>query len=350
MPNSPKARRQARRFVRVASVLVTVAALGGSFGSSVGAQSLSDKKQQAAELADQIEATDVQISGFAEELNAATARYDAAQATVQDAEVRIASAKNEVARIKQQLRESGVSLYTEGGSGDAGIDFSEASDLARRDQYAEARSEREDRLLEELDAARSDLRAQRADATKARDEAADEAAKITAAKTQMETARAAQQALLDSVTGEIAAEVAAERARREEASRSKYSAPVNYPDVGPPNGSAAQAIAFARGVIGAGYSTNPRTGPTYDCSGLVMSAWRAAGVNISGSSGSMYNSLPHVPMNAIQPGDLIFWGSGGSSHVALYVGGGTIIDASSSQNAVVERGIWGSPVGAARVT
>jgi cell wall-associated NlpC family hydrolase len=130
----------------------------------------------------------------------------------------------------------------------------------------------------------------------------------------------------------------------------KYSVTVNYPNVGPPNGSAAQAIAFARGVIGAAYSTSPRTGPTYDCSGLVMMAWRAAGVNIAGSSGSMYASLPHVPLNAVQPGDLIFYGAGGSSHVALYVGGGQIIDASSSANAVVQRAIWGSPIGAARVT
>ena len=91
-------------------------------------------------------------------------------------------------------------------------------------------------------------------------------------------------------------------------------------------------------------------GPSYDCSGLVHMAWKAAGVSIPTTSGSMYAALPHVPLDAVQPGDLIFWGAGGGSHVALYVGGGTIIDASSSQNAVTERGIWGSPVGAARVT
>ena len=64
------------------------------------------------------------------------------------------------------------------------------------------------------------------------------------------------------------------------AARATYSAnsPVSYPNVGPPNGSAAQAIAFARGVIGSGYSKNPRMGPTYDCSGLTYMAWRAAGV------------------------------------------------------------------------
>jgi hypothetical protein len=36
--------------------------------------------------------------------------------------------------------------------------------------------------------------------------------------------------------------------------------------------------------------------------------------------------------------------------VALYIGGGQIIDASSSQNQVTQRSIWGDPIGAARVT
>ena len=78
-------------------------------------------------------------------------------------------------------------------------------------------------------------------------------------------------------------------------------------------------------------------------------AWRAAGVNIPTVSNTQYAGLPHVPLNAIQPGDLLFWGPGGNAHVALYVGGGMIIDASGSQGAVVERPIWGNPIGAARV-
>jgi cell wall-associated NlpC family hydrolase len=91
-------------------------------------------------------------------------------------------------------------------------------------------------------------------------------------------------------------------------------------------------------------------GPSYDCSGLTYMAWKSAGVEIPTVSGTQYAGLPHVPLSAVQPGDLIFWGPGGSQHVALYVGGGMIIDASSSRNAVVERAIWGSPSGAARVT
>jgi cell wall-associated NlpC family hydrolase len=339
-----------RRLLAAALVAATLAAVMAP--SVVQAQS-TIKQQQAAELQDQIEASDVELSALAEKLHVAEARRDEAHQTVVASEAQIEEAEAEVARIMVLVRENLASLYRRNIAGGslAEIDFSDTADLLKRNEYAEAQNSRDDALLEKLDAAKDDLNAEKAEAAQARDAAQAETDTINTAKAALETARAEQQALLDKVTGELAAEVAAERARREQATKAQFSSePVSYPDVGPPNGSASQAIAFARGVIGSGYSTNPRTGPTYDCSGLIISAWGAAGVSLSGSSGSMYASLPHVPMEALQPGDLLFWGSGGGSHVALYVGGGSIIDASSSQGAVVERGIWGSPVGAARVT
>jgi cell wall-associated NlpC family hydrolase len=311
-----------------------------------------DKHKQAEELQNDIEASDVQLSALAEKLHAAEARRDAAQQTIQDTQTQIVAAEAQVDEILGLVQQNLASLYrrTLRGSSVSDIDFSDATDLLKRAQYSQAQNSRDASLLDELAAAQQDLAADRDDAARARDAAQAESDQIAAAKSALESARAEQQGLLDKVKGEIAAAVAAERARREAEARAKYAEPVNYPDVGPPNGSASQAIAFARGVVGAGYSTNPRTGPTYDCSGLIISAWGAAGVSVSGSSGSMYASLPHVPLNAVQPGDLIFWGAGGGSHVALYIGGGTIIDASSSQDAVRERAIWGSPMGAARVT
>jgi cell wall-associated NlpC family hydrolase len=336
---------------RLVGAVLVAASLGVVMAPSA-ALAQTSKKQQAAELQDQIEASDVELSALAEKLHVAEARRDEAHQTVLAAEEQIERAKVEVSRIMVLVRDNLASLYRRNIAGGslAEIDFRDTADLLKRNEYAEAQNSRDDALLEELDAAQDDLSAEKAEASQARNAAQAETDTINTAKTALETARAEQQALLDKVTGELAAEVEAERARREQAAKAQYSAePVNYPDVGPPNGSASQAIAFAKGVIGAGYSTNPRMGPTYDCSGLVSSAWGAAGVSIGGSSGSMYASLPHIPMDAIQPGDLLFWGSGGGSHVALYIGGGQVIDASSSQNAVTQRGIWGSPVGAARV-
>jgi cell wall-associated NlpC family hydrolase len=302
------------------------------------------KEQEAAQLQDQIDATDLQISALAEKLLAAESARDSAQAEVLDAEARIQESKAEVARIRKLVQENLASLYRRSVAGTAGVfDFGDTNELLRRGEYAKAQASRDDELLQQLASAQEDLQIRRNDAKSARDSAFFQRQEINKVKAATEAVRAQQQALLDKVKGEIAAAIAAERARRAEAARVKYARPVNYPDVGPPNGSASQAIAFARGVLGAPYSTNPRMGPSYDCSGLVYKAWEAAGVHIPSTSGTMYRGLPHIPLAAAQPGDLIFWGAGGSSHVALYVGGGRIIDASSGSNAVVERPIWGDP-------
>jgi cell wall-associated NlpC family hydrolase len=340
-----------------AAVLVVATLAGSALAPDAGAQSIGDLQAQAAAVQDQVEATDLQIGALTQELAAAEARRDAAAQQVAEAEAQIEAAKQEVERIKRLLRKNAASLYRRSMTGNSidDYDMENVEDLNRRTRYAEIMANRDDKLLDELAVAQEDLAARRAEAEKARDQAAAESAAISEAKAGMESARATQANLLAQVQGELAAAVAAEQRRREEAARARITAraaagPVSYPNVGPPNGSAAQAIAFARGVIGSGYSTNPRMGPTYDCSGLTHMAWRAAGVTIPTVSGTQWAGLPHVPLNAIQPGDLIFWGPGGSSHVALYVGGGMIIDASSSRNAVVERPIWGSPSGAARVT
>ena len=352
MPSSSNYARSVRRYRAVIGSLVIVGAILTAAAPAPAAP-VDDKQAQAAALQDQIEASDLEIGALGERLHGAEARFETAQAAALEAQAGIDEAKRDVARIKRLVRKSAASLYRRNSVGGGSFDLGDADELLRRGHYAQVQAARDDELLDRLDQAQKDLSTRRDDAERARDEAAKERDSVNATLAQFEAARAAQQALLDQVKGEIATEIAAEQARRAAAARVKFSArasPVSYPNVGPPNGSAAQAIAFARGVIGSGYSKNPRMGPTYDCSGLTHMAWRAAGVTIPTVSGTQYAGLPHVPLNAIQPGDLIFYGSGGNSHVALYVGGGMIIDASSSQNAVVERPIWGSPIGAARVT
>jgi cell wall-associated NlpC family hydrolase len=335
--------------------LVLATALTGAFASTAAAAPKPpSKEQQAAQLTDQIEASDLQISALAEKLDAAVAKQTSAQQTVADAEAQIAVAKAEVKRVSGLVEENLASLYRRTLRGETGASFfsGDWNDLLRRGKYANAQNSRDDNMLQQLDAAQQDLASTRNEAANARDAAAAEGAQIAAAKAAMESARASQQGLLDQVKGEIAAAVAAERARRAALTKPiARGGPESYPNVGPPNGSASQAIAFARAAIGTPYwdGNCDRNGPScYDCSGLVHKAWEAAGVSIPGSSGSMYASLPHIPWDSIQPGDLIFWGDGGGSHVALYIGGQQIIDAGASQG-VSQRGIWGSPVGAARV-
>jgi cell wall-associated NlpC family hydrolase len=57
-----------------------------------------------------------------------------------------------------------------------------------------------------------------------------------------------------------------------------------------------------------------------------MYAWAAAGVSLPHNAEAQYQSLPHVPMNALEPGDLVFFGAP-IHHVGMFVGNGTMIEA-----------------------
>jgi peptidoglycan DL-endopeptidase CwlO len=101
------------------------------------------------------------------------------------------------------------------------------------------------------------------------------------------------------------------------------SAPQPY--TGPTSTQAGKAVAFAYAQLGKPYQWGA-TGPgSYDCSGLTQAAWAAAGVSIPRTTYEQWAALPHIATSAIQPGDLLYYD--GEGHVAMYVGGGYIIDA-----------------------
>lgn len=72
----------------------------------------------------------------------------------------------------------------------------------------------------------------------------------------------------------------------------------------------------------------------FDCSGFTQFSFAGVGVLIPKYSGGQYNTGRKVPVNQAKRGDLLFWGPGGSQHVALYLGGGKMLEASGSAGKV----------------
>jgi cell wall-associated NlpC family hydrolase len=110
-------------------------------------------------------------------------------------------------------------------------------------------------------------------------------------------------------------------------------APTPPPAPGPPapSGGVDAVIAYAKSQLGEPYQWGA-TGPSsWDCSGLTMQAWAAAGRYLPHYSGAQYDAGTPIPVSDAKPGDLLFWTSNGRPsgihHVAIYLGGGDFIEA-----------------------
>jgi cell wall-associated NlpC family hydrolase len=91
------------------------------------------------------------------------------------------------------------------------------------------------------------------------------------------------------------------------------------------SGKAGTAVTYAYNAIGKPYAWAADGPGSYDCSGLTMAAWRAAGVTLYHQAAEQWNETVHISRSQLQPGDLVFYDSLG--HVAIYVGSGKVIHA-----------------------
>ena len=112
------------------------------------------------------------------------------------------------------------------------------------------------------------------------------------------------------------------------------------------NSAAATAVAAALSKEGAAYVYGAAGPNAFDCSGLTSWAWAQAGVSIPRTS-SGQGGLPVVALSELQPGDVVTYYSP-VSHVAMYIGGGQVIHASTESRPVYITSVSGAgpnPVG-----
>jgi NlpC/P60 family protein/putative peptidoglycan binding protein len=112
-----------------------------------------------------------------------------------------------------------------------------------------------------------------------------------------------------------------------------------------PGSPAAVAVRFALGQLGKPYRWGADGPRSYDCSGLVQTAYRAAGVHLPRVSRQQYGAGALVSLKALRAGDLLFYATDTSDrrtiyHVGMYLGAGRMVEAPNRRAPVRIASIW----------
>jgi cell wall-associated NlpC family hydrolase len=337
------------RLRRATAILATAASLALSLVSIPG-PSLAAPSQA------ELEAAQDRLMELEREFELVVERYNLVHEELDALRSRIAAKELEVTNIEKRMatkQDAAIDLATElyKGGGASGIEVVLSSEsLADIDKdlaYLESSEEQQSEVFEDLDVARQELNAKIASLDKDRAKASAEEARLEEMRVDIEAKVEDQRdeitelnALIEAA--ERRARIRAERAARAEARAAAAAVeaapdPAVVPNPAPaPNGSAQAAVDAALSQVGKPYVWAAAGPDSYDCSGLTMWAWAQAGVSLPHNSGMQYAATPRVSQSDWQPGDLLFFGSP-IHHVAMYIGGGQMVEApySGSQVRVV---------------
>jgi len=158
-----------------------------------------------------------------------------------------------------------------------------------------------------------------------------------ASRNQVYALLASRQQALDAANATVLRLVAQEQARQQAAAEAAARAALAgsafvVGDTSQSGPYAAAAIAAATTKLGVPYVWGAAGPDTFDCSGLVQWAYGQAGLSLARVAADQYRSGPEVQLNALAPGDLLFWATDPAlkstiHHVAIYVGQGQMIEA-----------------------
>jgi len=301
-----------------------------------GAATIGDLRAKAAQIESQINAAGIEISALGQKYDQAENQIATLTQQIATTESTIATDRQHVHQDQVTLRKAALNNYMSDGSAATANPLFATNQQSLGDQreYSQVAEGDLGAAVADLHTAQVALGIQEGDLNSQKQQ--QEAAASTAANARAAADRqqASEQSALNQVNGQLTILVNQEQEAEAAASSAitqQRLASSRFSQIPPPpsaGGAAGVAVAAAESQLGVPYVWGGESpGHGFDCSGLVAWAWGQAGVSLPHYSGAQMADTTPVPISDLQPGDLLFYGPGGSEHVAMFIGNGEMIEA-----------------------
>ncbi len=386
---------RSRGFLFYRSVAAAIAVCGLLSSATIAsANGVGSQKQKIAQIADQLDNLENRLGLLDEDYGAALDRKAELDQEIADSQARIAQQESRLGELSAVLGDIAVDKYVSGSALELSPLFSNAAaytEAEQKDSLSRLALDSGSGSTDEMLALAEDLAKEQASLGRKQQQVADLVASLDSKMAEAQTLQVEFEQKLASAEAELGDLIEQERERRaEEAAAAEIarqkqaaasaasntnatstaaprgggtgsgSAPAapaadDTPSGGgggsapPVSGMAGIAVNAAMSQLGVPYRFAAEApGVAFDCSGLTKYAWGKAGVYLPHQSAAQYGSIPHVSQSEVQPGDLIFYRSP-IGHVAMYIGGGSLIHAPRSGDVVKVAAVnWAKVVGIGR--
>ena len=342
-------------------VMTLVAVLAGTVVLATrpaSGDSVASARATAAAIEAKLNAAQNEMSALSQQYDAANARLQSINASIATTKATIASDQTQVNHDRSVLSKAAIANYVSDGSAstDNPIFSSNEKTVGAATEYNQIAEGDINLAMDNLHTAENTLNAQQAQLQEQQGQAAQAVSTEQAAEQQNAQEIQTQKSALAQENGEIATLVQQQQQQQAQAAaqaaQARIAAAATVAAVSPglaPGFNTAAPPPTASGGVGAvqaaesqlgvpyvwgGESPKGSSDPGFDCSGLTAWSWGQVGVGLPHYSGAQMSDSTPVPLSDLEPGDLLFYGAGGSEHVAMYVSPGTMIEAPETGQSV----------------
>ncbi len=346
-----------RRRIAVLSLLLGTLLLSFALSTQASASPVADKKARLREVQAKLQGVYHEADMAVEKYNQATSQLTTVQQQIKENQHLLKVAEYNLDVANTQLQSRAESIYKTRDVGIVDVLFASNSfdDLVTQLNLMERLGNSDVDTVRSIAAYQQDIKDRRVklDADKKA------AAKLVAERAAQKSEVLAVQSRLEQMTAGIKNDIKRLQEQQAAAARAAAQAAAqaaaggtsgggggggSVPDPGGSGNSA--VVAIAQRYLGVPYVYGGASPSGFDCSGLAMYCYAQVGVGLShGATDQQHASTP-VPISALQPGDLVFFGNASYSyHVGIYVGGGSMINAPHTGAVVSYGSIGGAWIG-----